>query len=177
MIRRVVASAFTLLLLAAVPVAAQSPVGVFGGGGVLLPALDYADYHDTGWAASGGIWKAVGEKGLGLLGEGFYGSNNHNHESVGEDGEKQTLYGIFGGATYRIGDPESKGFFLMGKAGLLVRNSDHVLGDKDNKFAGGAGVGFILPKETASTWILAQFIGAKCTKFFVIGVGFTAGGR
>jgi hypothetical protein len=139
--------------------------------------MDYADHHDTGWAGAAGVWKAVGERGFGILGEGFYGTNNYKMEGSSGDEEKQTLYGGFAGATYRIGNPEEKGFFLLGKVGVLVRDSDEVLGESDTKFAGGGGVGFTLPRETASPWILAQFIGAKCTKFVVIAVGVTLGGR
>jgi hypothetical protein len=148
------------------------------GGGLLLPTLDYADHHDPGWIVSGGLWRAVGDGGLGLFGEGFYASTKFAPEEA-DDEETQSMFGAFAGATYRLGDPEEKGLFLVGKAGFLNRDSDLEVGDDETEtqFAGGGGVGFIIPGESASPWILAQFIMGKCTKFFTIGVGLTFGGR
>ncbi|MBT8396250.1 MAG: outer membrane beta-barrel protein [Gemmatimonadetes bacterium] len=178
MIRRVVGTAVSFLLFAALPLAAQTPVGVFIGGGLLVPVMDYADHHDAGFAAGAGVHFAIGDDGLGLFGEGFYGSSNFAPEEAGGDEEKQSMFGGFLGATYRLGDASEKGFFLLGKGGVLIRDSDAEVGDdeRETKLAGGAGLGYIIPGETASPWILAQFIVAKCTKFLVFSVGFTFGG-
>jgi hypothetical protein len=137
--------------------------------------MDHADDHDTGFPGGAGIWAPVGEGGLALFGEGFFGRTSYSPE--GADGETKNLIGGFGGATYRIGDPESNGLFLVGKVGVLARDSDLEEGKKETMLAGGGGIGFIIPKEKASPWILAQFIGAKCTKFIVISLGVTIGGQ
>jgi hypothetical protein len=57
-------------------------------------------------------------------------------------------YGGYAGATYRLGDPEAPGVFLIGKVGALVHDFDTGGASpgqegSDTNFSGGAGAGFM----------------------------------
>ena len=177
MTRRLATGACVLFLFAVSPTMASAQVGVFFGAGPTFPIQDYGDYAKTGYVGSVGIWTPVGTQGLGLFGEGFYGSNSHSDV----DGDKTNVYGGYGGATYRMGDPTVPGIFLIGKAGLLVHSykSDDFPEHEgsDTQFSYGIGAGFTLPLEGAAPFATAQYIGSGDTQFIVVAVGVTIGGR
>lgn len=185
--RRSTTAALVLFMVGAFPALGEAQIGVFFGGGLTVPVGDYGDYAKTGWVASGGLHKYVGDQGLGLFGQGFYGSNGHDPHFVDPD-EKTNIYGGYAGATYRLGDPEAPGVFLIGKVGALVHDFDTggaSPGEEgsDTNFSGGAGAGFVYPGERISPWVTAEFIYTSGddggTNFIPISVGFTirAGGN
>jgi hypothetical protein len=139
--------------------------------------------------ASGGIWTPVGEGALGVLGEGFYGSNSHETGEFEGLDEKTNLYGGFVGATYRLGDPTRPGVFLIGKVGYVAHaykvdggGSEADYDETDWGFGYGGGAGFTFPRGNVLPWITVQYIGATGdaeATFVPVAVGFTyvPGGR
>lgn len=185
--RSLVLSAFAALVLAALPGLAQGQLGFVLGAGATFPVGDFGDKEltgaKTGWMVNGGVWAPVGEaRAVGVLGEIFYGSNSHE-----ADGDKTNLYGGFGGATYRFGDPSRPGVFVLGKVGGMAHSykSDQFPEDEDTewKFAYGVGAGFAIPRDAWVPWITVQYVstagGDYTTAFVPVSVGFTyvPGGR
>jgi hypothetical protein len=181
--RSLVLSACAALALAVLPGLAQGQLGFVLGAGATFPVGDYGEYAKTGWMVNGGVWAPIGEaRSAGVLGEIFYGSNSHDDE-----GDKTNLYGGFGGATYRLGDPSRPGVFVIGKVGAMAHSykSDEFpdLEETDWKFAYGLGAGFAIPRGTWVPWITVQYVstagGDYTTAFVPVSVGFTyvPGGR
>jgi hypothetical protein len=145
-------------LVVVVPRTALAQAGIFVGPGVTIPAGDYGDYANLGWIVSAGVHATVGENGLGVFGEGFFGMNNHSDV----DGDKTNLYGGFGGLTFRLGAADRPGIFLIGNAGLLVhsyKSTEYAeFEGSETQFAFGGGAGFIIPSGNKSFWITARFI-------------------
>jgi hypothetical protein len=179
--RRLTTAALVLFLVGAFPALGTAQVGFFVGGGATVPAGDYGEYAKTGWVVSGGIHTYVGDQGLGLFGQGFYGSNGHDEYFVDPD-EKTNIYGGYAGATYRLGDPTAPGVFLIGKVGALVHDFDSGSPSEDassTNFSGGAGAGFVYPGERISPWVTAEYIYTSGddedggTNFIPISIGVT----
>jgi hypothetical protein len=86
---------------------AAAQAGVFLGGGATMPTGDFGDFANVGWMGFGGVGFPVGQDGLFLGAEGFYGSNGHEVEGI-----KTNLYG--GNALIGVN------FYEQGEAGPFV---------------------------------------------------------
>jgi len=157
--------------------ATASAQSIFVGGGVTIPSGDYGDYAKTGWIADAGVTFDIGEQGLWVYGEGFYGSNKHDDDS----GDKTNVYGAMGGVGYEFDTGGSLGIYVFGGAGLMVHQYKPDTGDSDSEskfgYEGGAGVDFPLG-DRIGLWVEGRFMGSKDTNFFGIlaGLGFDLGG-
>ena len=116
---------------------------VFLGGGATFPVSDFGELANTGWQGWGGVLVPVGDAGISVGAEGFYGSNNHEI-----DGNKTKLYGGLGLVGMQWGDPEGLQPAVFGGLGLMKRSftSDAIpiLDSSATSLAwgGGAGVGY-----------------------------------
>jgi opacity protein-like surface antigen len=167
-------AAAALFLMVPSSLFAQS---IFVGGGATFPTGEFGDYADTGWIGVAGVLFPVGEGGLNVGVEGFYGQNNHNDV----DGDKTNPYGAMAILEYDIGDDEGVGAYLFGGAGLLVHKfgTDATEGggsETNFGYEAGAGVSFPLGGST-SLWAEGRYMGASGTNFFGIlaGLGFGIG--
>jgi len=152
---------------------------VFFGGGVSVPTGDNADFGDndgakTGFLAIGGLTFPVSDKGISLLGEGFFGNNSHEFE-----GDKTNVYGALGGILFDSAGEGESGFYAFGQAGLLIHSyksdefSEHEESKKGLALGGGAGYGF--PLGSLKGWAEGRYMHGlfddRDTTFF----GFLAG--
>jgi len=170
--RRIVAAS-ALLMLLALPAAANAQIGIFLGGGATLPQGDYGEYASTGWMGHLGVLVPISSApGLGVVGVASYGSNNHEF-----DGDKTNLFGAQGGLSYRLGNPERTGIFFFGLGGYLNHQyrSEEFPEDEgsEGKFAYTGGVGVEIPLSGLSLWFDGAYTGRGDTKFFGINAGVT----
>lgn len=86
---------------------ASAQAGVFLGGGATMPTGDFGDVADVGWMGFGGVTFPVGQDGLFMGAEGFYGNNAHDVAGV-----ESNLYG--GNALIGVN------FYDAGEAGPFV---------------------------------------------------------
>lgn len=103
-------------LALAAPAQAQSTPFVYFGGGASLPMGDYKDYAKTGWMANAGIGTSIGNKGLMIGVDAFYGSNKHKAPL---DGDKTNL--LIGLATFGYSfTPDAKiSPYVLGSFGFM----------------------------------------------------------
>jgi hypothetical protein len=156
-------------LFLAVPTATQAQ-SIFVGGGPTMPVGDFKDYAETGWMATAGVVIPVGDQGLWVAGEGFYGHNGHETE-----GDKTNPYGAMASLGYRAGDPDNIGPYIFGGAGLMVHkfSSDTDEGDSESQFGYQFGAGLDIPVSSgAGLWVEGRYMGSDDTKFFGILAGF-----
>jgi len=171
-------AALSALVLLPGQVAAQN---IFVGAGATFPVSDYGDYANTGFLATAGVGFPVGDAGLRVFGEGFFGQNSHSDV----DGDKTNPFGVMGGLEYDItGADESKGVYLFAEAGLLVHRygSDSFDSSSSSGFGYGAGAGVFFPLGGVNGWIEGRAMNASIdssnTSFFgiIAGLSFDVGG-
>lgn len=148
-----------LVLASAVPtvLAAQS---VWVGGGGSVPLGDYGDYANTGFLAVAGVAIPVGDGGLDVFGEGFFGQNSHSDV----DGDKTNPYGFMGGAQFTFGEADAtQGLYVFGEVGILFHKygSDDFEGSTDSGLGYGAGAGYFFPLGGLNGWIEARAMSAS----------------
>lgn len=120
------------LLLFAAPAATQAQ-WVWVGGGLIVPTGDFGDVAKAGWMGTAGVGFPIGESGLGVAAEGFYGQNSADDEVSGfVDGDKFSVYGAMGNVGYRIGDPANVGAYIYGGLGLLALRFSPDTGDSES---------------------------------------------
>jgi hypothetical protein len=166
-----------LLALLAVPAPASAQVFGFLGAGATIPTSDYGDYANTGWMGAAGVGFPIGDAGLAVGAEGFYGQNNHDY-----DGDKTNPYGALGFVQYSFGDQARLHPYLLGGAGILVHkySSDNFNGDSESQFAYSFGAGLAYPLgATTGLYGEGRYWGSEDTTFFGImgGFFFTFGGE
>jgi len=140
-------------------VSAQS---AFLGGGITFPTGDYSDFGDndganTGYMAIGGLTFPIGEGNFSLLGEGFFGMNDHEYE-----GDKTNLYGATGGVLFDSAEEGEAGVYAFGQAGLMVHDykSDDFseFEESETGFAFGGGIGYGFPLGSLSAWVEGRYM-------------------
>jgi len=121
------------VLVAISPARAQGAY-VFFGGGANIPASDFKDTHKTGWIATAGLGTDIGNKGLWVEAEGWYGSNKAKTTLV----SKVDLWSALGAVGYSFMPDKKWSPYVLGGAGVLG------VKDGDTKFAytGAFGLGF-----------------------------------
>jgi hypothetical protein len=166
----VVGAVALLSLCAPTPGQAQS---VWFGGGGSFPVSDYGDYAKTGLLLIGGVSVPVGQEGLSVFGEGFFGQNGHSDF----DGDKTNPYGFMGGVTLDLGTEDQGGVYFFGEAGILFHKfaSDTFEGETSSGFGYGAGAGYWVPLGGVSGWIEGRAMNASIegskTSFVAVLVG------
>ena len=170
MARKLVSRIAMLLSLAVAPATAGAQAFGFLGAGVTFPTGDYGDYANTGWLGAGGVGFPIGDAGLAVGAEAFYGQNNHDY-----DGDKTNPYGVLGFVQYSFGDPAKLHPYVLGGAGLLVHkySSDVGNGDSESQFAYSFGAGVAYPLgATTGLYGEGRYWGSDDTTFFGIMGGF-----
>lgn len=170
-------AALALTLAAAVTGSAhaQRPF-VYLGGGVTIPVSVYKneDGAKTGWMGVAGVGVPIGDNGLTLGGEAMYGSNSHE---APPEGDKTNLYGASGWATYRFGDTEKPGIYLLGSIGMLKHDyrsetfPDEQGGNFELAWSGGAGVDIPVGTGGTTFWVEARYMSRGDTRFVPIFAG------
>lgn len=164
-------AAFTGLSAPAVG-SAQATIHVAGG--ATLPLGELGDYASAGWLAHAGVGFPVGDAGVSVGAAGYYGRNAHELE-----GDKTSLYGGLGFASYAFGGADGFSPFLVATAGLMVHSYESdsfpALEESETGLAlgGGAGVAFPLGRVSGLVegWLLNGFVGGENTTIGGVGVG------
>ncbi|MDP2470358.1 MAG: acyloxyacyl hydrolase [Candidatus Palauibacterales bacterium] len=149
---------------------------IYVSGGATFPTGDFGDYANTGWMAAGGVLFGVGDSGLGVGGELFYGQNNHSVEGV-DLNSKTSPYGAMAIVDYSFGnggiDP-----YVFGGAGVMVHrySAEGFDSESETKFGYqfGAGIGFPIG-ETTEIYAEGRYMGATDTQYFGLLGGFAFG--
>lgn len=161
-----------------------SAQNVFLGGGPSIPMGDYKDYAKTGWLLQGGLGIDVGNKGMFIEGEAFFGSNAH--ENTGNFKDKTNIIAFMAalGKSFGAADAKVSPYVLAG-AGIVghqFRTDDDDRADEEateNKFGytGAVGVAFRL-NEKAKFWVEGRFLGSSGTNVipFAAGISISLGG-
>ena len=158
----------------------------FAGVGITVPTGDFSDFGDgdgakTGFMAIGGVTFPIGEGNLSVLGEGFYGMNDHEYE-----GDKTNLYGAMGGLLLGFSETGEPGLYVYGQAGFMVHDYKS---DDFSEFEGsetglalGGGAGYSIPIGSLTGWAegrytFGKFDDGNTTYFGVMaGLSFPIGG-
>lgn len=172
-----IASAMTVGVVAAL--VAASPLNaqyVFLGGGLSKPVGDYGDFAKTGWMATGGVGFDIGNKGLWLEAQGYFGNNNHSDV----DGDKTQLLSGMGALGYTFSPDAKVTPWVMAGVGFLSHKYKPATGTggSSSSFAYEAGAGLsIKAGSKANVWFGGQYMGGtgdnKDTKLIMILAGIT----
>lgn len=151
----------------------QAQAYVFFGGGASIPAGDFKDFAKTGWMAQAGIGVDIGDKGLFVEAEGFYGSNKHKAPAVDE---KTNLFAGLGAVGYSFMPEKKVHPYILGGAGFMRHQFDPGAGASvsETKFAytGAAGISFQAGSKL-NIWVEGRFLGTSDTKVIPIMAGLT----
>lgn len=170
-------SAVAVLALAE-RVDAQSTPFVYFGGGLSMPMGDFKEYAKMGWLANAGIGTTLGNKGLWVQADIFYGSNKH--KAPFDDDKTNLLIGL-GSVGYTIGPVERKVRpYLFGSVGFLNHKYVPGTGTSESEsmlaFGGGAGLLFKMGAKS-SFFVEGRYLTAskhgESTAFLPVLVGIT----
>lgn len=153
----------TAVLSFLAPADVVGQIGVFVGAGMTAPTADFAEFPGEvgnggkpGWQAFGGVLVPVGEAGLSVGGEIFYGVNNHDLT-----GDKTNLYGGMGLVGFAFGEPDAVSPFVFGGLGALVHDyRSEMFPIDEEKFTGlaaGGGGGVSFPLGTARCMVAGSY--------------------
>ncbi|HEV8456095.1 MAG TPA: outer membrane beta-barrel protein [Gemmatimonadales bacterium] len=109
---------------------------IFAGGGANIPVSDFKDTHKTGWIVQGGVGVDIGDKGLWVEAEGWYGSNKAKSSCTTCD--KVDLWSALGALGYSFSPDKNVSPYILGGAGVLgIKDGETTFG-----YTGALGVGF-----------------------------------
>lgn len=147
--------ALVALLAFTLPSTAQAQGAfLFGGGGVTFGTGDFGDGTDAGWLAIAGVGVDIGESGVFVAGEGFYGSNG-----IADSDESADLYGGFAELGYSFQTGGNVQPYVLGGAGILVLD---VLDESESGFGYLGALGLSIQTESrVGFWIEGRFMGAQ----------------
>jgi len=179
--KRLFPASALLALLVLIPATASAQAFGFLGAGVTFPSGDYGDYANAGWLGSAGVGFPIGDAGLAVGAEAFYGQNNHD-SPPSPKGDKTLPYGALGFVQYSFGNLDRLHPYVLGGAGLMVHkySSDTFKGDSDTKFAYTFGAGVSYPLGgTTGLYGEGRYYGRDGTNFVGIlgGLYVTFGGK
>lgn len=116
MTRKCVRTVVVAFLFALTPTAVSAQVYLFLGGGGTFPTNNFGNFAKNGWVVSGGAGFPLGQEGVSVAVEGFYGENQHE----GSAGGKTNPLGVMGEIVYTFGERGKIQPYLLGGAGLMV---------------------------------------------------------
>ncbi len=169
------ATAVVMVILGVV--ATTSPLSaqfVWIGGGATFPTSDYGDIANTGYLVMAGGAIPVGEAGLNLGVNAFYGQNNH--ELV--DGDKTNPYGFMGMVEYDFSGPDAEGgLYVLGEAGILWHkySSDTSVDTSESGFGYAGALGYGFPLGGVNGWVEGRFMQASISDANTQFLGIVAG--
>ena len=151
--KRLLCAALAVASLAlSAPENSSAQANVFLGGGVTLPVSDFGELANTGWQGWAGALAPVGDAGIQLGGEGFYGKNNHE-----TDGNQTRLYGFLALVGMMWGEPDGLQPGVYGGLGFMNRSftSETIpaLDSSASSFAWGGGAGVGYPLGGVNGWL------------------------
>jgi len=164
--RSVLLLAVIALVGFAVPSHAQAQTTLYVSGGAAIPTGDFGTYANTGWMAAAGVLFGIGESGLGVGGELFYGQNNHKSESSFFDNEKTTPYGAMAIVDYSFSTGGGIEPYVFGGAGVLIHkfSADNIESESNSAFGYQFGAGVAFPiGATTSLYGEGRYIGSSST--------------
>lgn len=175
--RSAVAFVATLAVLLSLPSTVHSQARLFFGGGLTAPSGEYGDYAKTGWMAVAGLGTRIQGTKFGVNGSVFYGSNSHE-----EEGDKTTLYGVWGSGRYSLHEDNRPGLFLSGGLGLQVHkysSEDFPSAEEsETQFAGHGGLGVDIPLSRSALFLIGSYVfGDTSYLRFMAGISFPLGGN
>ena len=150
------------VLASASPARAQY---IFAGGGFNIPVGDFKDGNKTGWIVQGGVGADIGDKGLWIEAEGWYGSNKAKSSTVGT---KIDLWSALGAVGYTFMPDKNVSPYILGGAGVLgVKH-----GDTKFAYTGAFGLGY-KASPTLHLWVEGRWLATKDIKMIPVTVGIT----
>ena len=115
MTRKCLPTVVVALLFALTPAAVSAQVYLFLGGGGSFPVNNFGNFAKNGWVVSGGAGFPLGQEGVSLAIEGFYGENQHEVAD-----RKTNPFGAMAEIVYTFGDRGKIQPYLLGGAGVMV---------------------------------------------------------
>lgn len=146
-------------LVMAAPTSAQY---VWVGGGPTFPMSDYGNKDltgaKTGYLITGGVGMPVGEQGLSVYAEGFFGQNNHE-----TSGEQTTPYGALLGLEFDFaGKDVDQSLYVSGGVGLLVhRYNDGSSTSSSSGLGLSGGLGYYFPLGSMHGFVEGRIFQAR----------------
>jgi len=165
------------VLVAASPARAQY---VFFGGGLSIPVGDFKDYAKKGWMATAGLGYDIGDKGLWVEAEGYFGSNKHSDF----EGDKTNLIGGMAAVGYSFMPDKSVSPYITGGVGILAHQFKSEDFPEDNEtesklgYTGAFGLGFRAGGK-AHVFLEGRLLGSESSKAILAlaGVSIQLGGK
>jgi opacity protein-like surface antigen len=169
--KRVTAAMLVGAVAALVSVSQARAQYIFLGGGLSIPVSDFKAYAKSGWLATGGVGVDIGDKGLWVEAEGYYGSNKHK---APDTGDKTNILAGFAALGYSFTPDAKVSPYVVGGVGFLRHQFDPAVGNNsaETKFAynGGVGIGYNA-SSSIHLWVEGRFMGASSTKLIPINAG------
>ena len=157
-----------MMLVGAVAVlAAASPARaqyIFAGGGFNVPVSDFKDHNKTGWIITGGVGTDIGDKGLWVEAEGWYGSNKAKTTLD----SKVDLWSALGAVGYTLMNDKKVSPYVLG--GLGVLGVKH--GDTKFAYSGALGLTFVASPKL-HLFLEGRWLASKDIKMIPVTVGFS----
>lgn len=146
--------ALLALLAFTLPSTAQAQGAfLFAGGGVTFGTGDYGDETDAGWLGMAGLGVDIGDSGLFVAGEGFYGSNG-----ISDVDESAKVYGGFGEVGYGFQTGGNVEPYVLGGLGLLALDAED---ETESALAFMGAVGLSIQTESrVGFWIEGRYMAA-----------------
>lgn len=158
-------------LLVAAPASAQF---VWAGGGATFPMSDYGEYANTGFLVSAGFGMPVGDQGLSIGVEGFFGQNNHSDV----EGDKTNPLGAMAMAEYDFsGADATQSLYVLGGVGILVHKygSDEFGSDSSTGLGLTGGLGYFFPLGGINGYVEGRIFEARIESENTMFAGVMAG--
>ena len=149
------------VLVAAVPAQAQY---IFAGLGASKPMGSFNDVAKTGWMFTGGLGADLGDKGLWIEGEGYYGSNNRTEPNA--TGDKTNTFAFIAALGYSFKPDAKVSPYVTGGVGIVASQykseTAGSLGGGTEKgfgYTGGVGVG-VKAGSKLTFWLEGRLLGS-----------------
>jgi hypothetical protein len=154
------------VLLGASPARAQGYV--YFAGGANVPVGSFKDGVKTGWIASAGLGANVGNKGLWVEGEGWYGSNKWKIGSVYDEAGKTNIWAALGVVGYDLMHDKSWSPYIAAGAGVLGASAKPEGGTSVSStkfgYTGAVGIGF-KAGNSAHIFVEARYLAGSGTGY------------
>ncbi len=116
MTRKSIATVAVAFFVSLIPATVSAQTYLFLGGGGTFPTNAFGNFAENGWLVSAGAGFPLGQEGVSIAIEGFYGENQH----VGAAGGKTNPFGAMAEIVYAFGERGSIQPYLLGGAGIMV---------------------------------------------------------
>ena len=177
MTRKCMPTVVVAFLFALTPAALSAQTYLFLGGGGSFPVNNFGNFAQSGWLVSAGAGFPLGQEGVSVAVEGFYGENKHE----GAAGGKTNPYGAMAEIVYTFGERGKIQPYLLGGAGLMIHKfTPGATGESSSSsqvgYTFGAGVAVPLG-QTLEIYGEGRYFGSRDTVFMggLVGLAFFLG--